>query len=573
MRTAIVDFPVPEIAKTNGPRLLAFLCCRILKAHARTLGALLLPPVLLLAVVALVRAAEPVHAVMYAFRIALLGLCLALVSISEEFGHAAAAIRKNLDGVVRDLRVSYWTRRGWRALLVLSYGVHLKGQMTERDLLQITAAGPLLALSVGCMFLLGFWCWGGNVLFTDPVQAPVASLLVLLPLISLTPIGHLGPFPFVHSDGDRIADLKVKHSMGTLAISREMARGLGFVLAFVARGKPPATAWTQPEPLPADLATVAVSGPEWSREGRNAVCLDRVWKSYGATVAVRDVSFTIQSGTIFGLIGPNGAGKTTIIRMIMNIIAPDQGEITIEGNPSTQPAARSVGYLPEERGLYRRMKVLDQLVFLAEIRGVRAREARSSALRWLERFHLEGTAGKRVEELSKGQQQFVQFVGCLLHEPRILALDEPFSGLDPISTSMLRDAIMELRAQGTTLIVSTHIMERVEQLCETLAVIDKGRIVLCGTMAEVMGRDSRTRLTIGGQGTVARLREIHGVRAVQETGRGINVELEKGTRTTDFLREACSVFDIETVESRGATLEEIFLEVTRGRGSNEEEER
>jgi ABC-2 type transport system ATP-binding protein len=215
-----------------------------------------------------------------------------------------------------------------------------------------------------------------------------------------------------------------------------------------------------------------------------------VSKRYADHVAVHDLSLAVPTGTVYGLLGPNGAGKTTTIRMILNIIVPDAGSITVLGRPSTDAHLTDrIGYLPEERGLYRKMRVRDVLRFLAALKGVDQADADRRIDRWLDRLSLRtperdwGTA--RIEELSRGMQQKVQFIGALVHDPDLVILDEPFSGLDPVNAQALKDAVMELRAAGKTVIFSTHIIENAESMCDAVCIIAHGEKVLDGTVADV----------------------------------------------------------------------------------------
>lgn len=284
-------------------------------------------------------------------------------------------------------------------------------------------------------------------------------------------------------------------------------------------------------------------------------------KRYDHFVAVDGVSLRVKPGIMYGLLGPNGAGKTTTIRMIMNIIAPDSGAVTIFGEPSGERTSRRIGYLPEERGLYRKMKVLDQLAFLGEIRGVDRRVARRRAAQWLERLELGRWASKKVEDLSKGMQQKIQFAGCAIHEPEIFILDEPFSGLDPLNTRVMKELFVELRDQGKTLIFSTHIMEQAEKLCDEIALINRAKIVLEGTMSEVRKRYSGNRLHLVGKGSVDALRKIDGVQSVAGKDDDAEIELAPTSSRGEFLRAATEAWEVESATPHEASLDEIFVEV------------
>jgi ABC-2 type transport system ATP-binding protein len=217
-----------------------------------------------------------------------------------------------------------------------------------------------------------------------------------------------------------------------------------------------------------------------------AIGITHVTKRFSGHTAVNDLSFDVPAGGIFGLLGPNGAGKSTTLRMIMNILEPDSGTITLfGGSASSRQLASRVGFLPEERGLYRKMKVLDHLVFLAEVKGMRRSDARSKANSWLERLGLADWGLKRVEDLSKGMQQKVQFAGTLIHDPELVILDEPFSGLDPINLQVMKDVVVEIARAGRTVLFSTHIMEQAERMCDRIVIIARGRKVVDGTVGEV----------------------------------------------------------------------------------------
>ncbi len=217
-----------------------------------------------------------------------------------------------------------------------------------------------------------------------------------------------------------------------------------------------------------------------------SLLVENATKRFSGHIAVDDVSLQVPAGGIFGLLGPNGAGKTTLIRMIMNIIEPDEGRITVLGEvQSSRDLSHRIGYLPEERGLYKKMKVLEHLVFLGETRGITRRKSRQRARAWLERLGIDDWADKKVEDLSKGMQQKVQFAGALLHEPELVILDEPFSGLDPVNAQALRDVVVELAANGRTILFSTHVMEQAERMCDRVVILARGKKVVDGAVSEV----------------------------------------------------------------------------------------
>jgi ABC-2 type transport system ATP-binding protein len=221
-----------------------------------------------------------------------------------------------------------------------------------------------------------------------------------------------------------------------------------------------------------------------------AIALERVTKRYAGHTAVRSLDLVVPRGSIFGLLGPNGAGKSTTIRMIMNILVPDEGRVTLFGGvPASRDLSARIGYLPEERGLYRKMQVLEQLVFLGEVKGIARRRARELSVQWLARLGLADWSTRRVEDLSKGMQQKVQFIGALLHEPELVVLDEPFSGLDPVNSQVMKDVVVEMARQGRTVLFSTHIMEQAERMCDRVAIIARGEKLVDGTLAEVKRGD------------------------------------------------------------------------------------
>lgn len=210
-----------------------------------------------------------------------------------------------------------------------------------------------------------------------------------------------------------------------------------------------------------------------------------VSKSFGEKVAVENINLDIPEGGIYGLLGPNGAGKTTLIRIINRITIPNAGQVLFEGNPITQDDVAKIGYMPEERGLYRKMKVSDQAVYLARLKGMGALEAKRAYKEWFERFGIEDWWGKKVEELSKGMAQKLQFITTVVHRPSLMILDEPFSGFDPVNADIVRKEILRLRDEGATIILSTHNMESVEELCDNIALINKSHLVVSGPVADI----------------------------------------------------------------------------------------
>jgi ABC-2 type transport system ATP-binding protein len=299
-----------------------------------------------------------------------------------------------------------------------------------------------------------------------------------------------------------------------------------------------------------------------------ALLLDDVSKRYAGHTAVSHLSLEVPAGTIYGILGPNGAGKSTTLRMVMNIIARDGGRITLLGaDPAANRAVlKRVGYLPEERGLYRKMRVLDVIVFFAMLKGVSKRDARADGERWLERMGLADWRDGKVETLSKGMQQKVQFITTVLHRPDVLILDEPSSGLDPVNQDVLRDTILGARAEGRTVIFSTHSMEQAEQLCEFVCIIAQGQKVLDGALREIRRANLTSRyevefdLPAGGDGAIARgLERLFG--QVHRRGDGWVVELRTGT---DVREVVSSLNRMEAPLMRFArvqpSLHEIFVQ-------------
>ncbi len=300
--------------------------------------------------------------------------------------------------------------------------------------------------------------------------------------------------------------------------------------------------------------------------------IDHVTKRFAATVALDDIAFSVPRGRIFGFLGANGAGKTTTMRVCLGILRADAGEVRWNGTPTTALPRRTWGYLPEERGLYPRMAVLDQLVYFATLYGLPPDVARRDARHWLTRFRIPDYATRRAEELSKGNQQKVQFIAAILHDPDILLMDEPFTGLDPVNLGLLREALVELRDAGRTIILSTHQMEAAEALCESLVIVDHGRMVAGGTLAELK-RSSRTRtvrLGVEGESIPAWLGVLPGVVAMRPGAGFAELELSAGTEPTAVLAAVLARgAHVTRYELAEPSLEAIFIELV-GRPSDED---
>ena len=297
----------------------------------------------------------------------------------------------------------------------------------------------------------------------------------------------------------------------------------------------------------------------------SAVSLQDLVKSFGAHRAVDGVTLEIPRGIIFGLIGPNGAGKTTTIRMILDILRPDSGSVRIFGQPAGDLIKDRIGYLPEERGLYRKTKVLDMLAYQGSLRGASPSEARREASTWLDRLLLSEWKAHKVEDLSKGMQQKVQFVGAVLGKPELLILDEPFSGLDPVNQNVFKDLMLELNRNGATIIFSTHQMETAEKLCKEIALINRGRLVLGGPLAQVKARFGKNSVLVEFDGDGSFLAALPGVDKVDDYGRYQEVRLRDGADPQSLLQAAVGRVVLRRFEIVEPTLHNIFLEQVGGR--------
>ena len=291
----------------------------------------------------------------------------------------------------------------------------------------------------------------------------------------------------------------------------------------------------------------------------NAVHIRDLTKTFGDKVAVDDLSLEVPTGSVYGFIGPNGSGKTTTLRMMMNILYPDTGSISIFGEPMNDTTADMIGYMPEERGLYKRMKIREVLQFFARLRKTPDAEAYFD--QWLERFDLASRAREKVETLSKGLSQKVQFMATIISRPKLLLLDEPFSGLDPVNTDHMRDAILELRKNGTTIVFSTHDMGTAERLCDFIFMIYNGKKVLDGTLSSIQdayGSDTiRVRLT-DGKGALSDLR---GVEKVTDFGQMQELRVTKGTDSNDILSTILSRTRVESFDVVRPSLHDIFVRI------------
>ncbi|HEX5132133.1 MAG TPA: ATP-binding cassette domain-containing protein [Candidatus Krumholzibacteria bacterium] len=292
----------------------------------------------------------------------------------------------------------------------------------------------------------------------------------------------------------------------------------------------------------------------------NAVEIEGIVKRYGDFTAVDGLSFSIPRGSIYGMLGPNGAGKSTTIRMMMRIMLPDAGRIRVLGSDLAGVDLDRVGYLPEERGLYKKMKVGDLLTFFGQIKGVEKREAQRRARVWLERLGLFDRVLKPVEDLSKGMQQKVQFITTVLHEPELLILDEPFSGLDPVNAVAIKDIILDYHRRGNTIIFSTHQMDQVEKLCDQICLINRGQVLLSGTLQAVKKQYGHNGVALRVVGDASFLQSLPEVASCQDNGNELFLRLHDGAdpgRVLDAARERVEVTRFEVAEP---SIHDIFIE-------------
>ena len=287
--------------------------------------------------------------------------------------------------------------------------------------------------------------------------------------------------------------------------------------------------------------------------------LNTVRKSYDKFVAVNDLSFNIEQGGVFGLLGPNGAGKTSTIRMMIGITVPDSGQINLFGKPFDRKSLNKVGYLPEERGLYKKMKILDQLVFLGELHGMTSGAARQAAMAWTKRLEIDAWVQKKVEELSKGMQQKIQFIAALIHDPDFIIMDEPFFGLDPVNSTLLKDVMLDLKKQGKTILFSTHRMDQVEKLCDSICLINKGVAVLQGDLKSIKAGYGKSNVQIEYEGNGDFLNKNPLVSACNNYGNYAEVKLAPGADAQLLLRELAERTRVNRFELMEPSLEEIFI--------------
>lgn len=299
----------------------------------------------------------------------------------------------------------------------------------------------------------------------------------------------------------------------------------------------------------------------------NTLELRSVTKRYDKFLAVDNLSINIEKGSVFGLLGPNGAGKTSTIRMMMGITMPDSGEVIVFNEPFRRDHLNRIGYLPEERGLYKKMKITDQLVFLAELKGVPRSEAARRARAWCDRLELGDWVEKKVEELSKGMQQKIQFAAAILHDPEFLILDEPFAGLDPANADVLKDVLLEQQKAGKTILFSTHRMDQVEKLCDSICLVDHGRSVLQGELREVKSRFGRNHIQIEYEGDGEFLKTSPLVKTFHNFGNYTEAELAQGADPQEILKAMTARARVNRFELAEPTLEKIFIDTVNQKNS------
>lgn len=291
--------------------------------------------------------------------------------------------------------------------------------------------------------------------------------------------------------------------------------------------------------------------------------LNQISKAYEEVHAVKELSFSVEKGQIFGLLGPNGAGKTTTIRMIMDIIKPDSGTIEIAGQLNSGQQRDKIGYLPEERGLYKKMKVIDTITFFGEIKSKPARQTQAAAVQWLEKLELLEWRDKKVEELSKGMQQKLQFICTIIHNPELIILDEPFSGLDPVNTNLLKDVMLDLKNTGATIIFSTHLMEQVEKLCENICLINKGASILQGSLKEIKRGFGTNHIRMQYAGEAEFLKDKSLVAHYDDYGQYVEIKPADKVSPQQLLKYAIDQVNVLEFKVSEPSLNEIFIKAVK----------
>ena len=309
-------------------------------------------------------------------------------------------------------------------------------------------------------------------------------------------------------------------------------------------------------------------------EARNIV------KRYANHTALNDVSISVPPQSIFGLLGPNGAGKTSLIRIINQITAPDSGEVLINGEPLRREHIEDIGYLPEERGLYKKMKIGEQAIYLAQLKGMARSEAKAELIKWFKKFEIETWWNKKVEDLSKGMAQKIQFITTIIHRPKLLILDEPFSGFDPINANLIKNEILELRENGTTIILSTHNMESVEEICSDMALINKSKKILGGKVKEVKESFSKNQYKIEFKGNmVAFANAVWGgweMVEKEELNKDhflVQIKLNEGAELNNFLKGILDAVEVISFNKVALSMNEIFIKMVKENASPQNTEK
>ncbi|NOY77917.1 MAG: ATP-binding cassette domain-containing protein [Calditrichaeota bacterium] len=302
----------------------------------------------------------------------------------------------------------------------------------------------------------------------------------------------------------------------------------------------------------------------------NTVEFQSVTKSFGDVRAVDHLTFSIPRGSIYGLLGPNGAGKTTSIRMLMQIILPDSGTIRVFGQDQKNGYLDRIGYLPEERGLYRKMKVKDVIAFFGELHGIKPSDIKKRTTFWLERFDLSEWSDRKVEELSRGMQQKLQFIITIFHQPDLIILDEPFTGLDPVNAQLVKDVILEEHKRGITIIFSTHLMEQVEKLCDRICLINKGQAILEGKIQDIKQRFGKNHVIVSYSGESDFLSDLS-IQSYNDYGNYVEILLAKEADPQDLLRKIIRQADVHKFEVTEPSMHEIFIETVQSLGGNKNE--
>ena len=301
----------------------------------------------------------------------------------------------------------------------------------------------------------------------------------------------------------------------------------------------------------------------------NALEVHNLVKTFGSVRAVDDVSFSVPEGSVFGLIGRNGAGKTTTIRMMMDIYLPDSGEVVLQGTKIGQEFRDKVGYLPEERGLYKKMKVMETLLYFAELKGKTGKDVEKRASYYLNRFQLSDRKNSKLEDLSKGNQQKIQFITTILHEPEFIILDEPFSGLDPINIDLLREIIIELKEKGKVIIFSTHLMDFAEKMCDHIVMIDKGKIILDGPLNDIKIKHAKRNVSLNYEGDISFLKNNPIVEHVADFGNTTGIKVKEAAQIQELLKLLVeNNITIKKFSANEISLQEIFVELAGENGNN-----